>query len=307
MSIPAKPIPLHQGPANSCVIGGHALGWLNCTPTSVAMAVTKSTLKAKRADPCTVRRLTGDTTGGTTLAQCVHAAHVGYRVDASVHVGNNALSPTRFAALLHAGHGTVVQGYTGVLVKTKFRSTAGGVNHAIYVNSGRGWHKNSAGHWVPSEVLVYDPAADGRKSWWGTATSSPDWWPWSLLKAFASHLHPWGESDKRLLGPGRIYSAVFPDTEPHAHFHYSSARTLPFPDRTRIDVPAGHRANVRARPDRMNRSDIVGHKARGKLFVAYQVAHGATPRGSNSNVWYGSHSGRRWIHSSNLRAIGGSR
>lgn len=298
MGIPAKPRVQHQGPATHCVINGKALGWLSCTAYSTAMGIDKATLGRKRPSGCDVRHNTGDTVGGLTLPQVGHVCESEYNVSVDVNVGGDFATPSNMAFQLRKGRGMVLQGYTGVLLNTRFRSTGGGVNHAVYVNDVRGGTATA-----PREARVYDPAADGRRA---GIDSSPSWWPWSLVKSFASHLHPYGEGDSRLLGSGRMYTMVFQDTEPHNHPHYGGQRTTPFPDRTRTYAPSGHRVNVRSRPDRLVDSDIKSRLVSGTLFVAYQKAHGIKPPGSSSDLWYGNHDGNRWIHVSGLRSIGGT-
>lgn len=305
MGIPARPVALHEGPAESCIINGKPLGWTNCTPTSFAMGVQKATLGAKRPTGCSVRRVTGDTQGGTTIPQCAHAIDVEYGIKTDVHVGNAAAAPSAAAAALHRGRSVALQGNASALVNTEFRSTRGAVNHCVYVNEGRGWH-TVGGLLVPSEALVFDPAADGRRAGWGTSDDSPGWWSWGLVKRFAAALRPWGDDDHRLLGPGRMYSAFFPDTEPHVHLRHGGTRTTPFPDSTVVHVAAGHRANVRSRPDRIRDEDIVARLKNGAPFEAYQRTHGVKPPGSSSDVWFGDHNGTRWTHISNLARIGGA-
>ncbi len=305
MGEPATPAMLHQGPANSCVINGRALGWVNCTPTSTAMGVRRATLNRKTPTGCDIRRLTGDTSGGTSIAQCAAAAETGYGVSVAVMVGDRSATPNEVSSFLRAGRGLVAQGYTGALLDTPWQTTGGGVNHAVWVNEGKGWHANTAGVLVPTHVKAFDPAADGRVASWGRADDGPSWWTWAAFKAFCAALRPWGDGDPRRLGAGRVYAGVFPDTEPHVHLAYGAKRTSPFPDRTVVDVPAGRRARVRSRPDRIRRTDVVDRLPDGAPFVAYQTTRGAKPTGATSDVWFGDHDGRRWIHISSLSRIGG--
>lgn len=310
MGIPSRPKKArHEGPATSCVISGVALGWTNCTPESTAMGVSKTTLG--RVDPsgCGIRIETGDRSGGTTIPQCAAVVEREWRISVEVRVGSNVATPVYLAAKLKAGCGHVAQGNAGALLSaraldgTRLRSTAGYVNHAVWVNEGRGWHKDSNGHWIPTEVLVYDPAADGRHVGWGTADTSPSWWPWSVYLHFLAALRPWGDQDSRTLGSGKAYAMVFPSSEPHAHLRYSGQRTTPFPDHTLGDAPAGRRSNIRSSPS--SAAPIVGYLARGAAFTAYQV----TTSGSllaGSRTWYGDHNGTKWVHSSGLRAEGGT-
>jgi hypothetical protein len=301
MGIPARPrSALHEGPDNSCVIDGKALGWTNCTPTSVAMAISKTTLGAKNPTPCDIRRLTGDTIGGTGLQQCVDAGKAGYGVGAEVHAGSSVCTAEYLAGQLKSGRGAAVQGNTGALLRTAFRCTGGNVNHCVWFNEGRGWHADANGHSIPTDVLVYDPAADGRTAGWGKAATSPQWWPWALVKAFVAGLQPWGEQDDRILGSGKVYCAIYGDTEPHVHLRFTgSARTAPFPRTLTAHPPVtGRKVNVRSGPS--TRYPIVKTLALGTHFTAYQQnPNGALLAGSR--LWYGDHDGRLWVHSSGLR------
>ncbi len=197
-----------EGPATACVIDGHVLGWTNCTPASFAMAIERSTLGRVRLTACSVRDKTGDVSGGTTLDQNAYVSQQLYGIPTDVHNGNNVAQPAWTARQLQAGRPLVVQGNAGVLVGTKHRSTRGRVNHAVYVNEAVG---GTLG--VPEWAFVYDPAADGRVAGWGTAARGPQWWPWSLVLKFAAELQPWGDDDPRKLGAGKLYVAVFPDTD----------------------------------------------------------------------------------------------
>ena len=295
MGIPSRPIVQHQGPANHCVINGRQLGWLSCSAYSMAMGIDRSTLGAKRPTGCQVRSHTGDTSGGLTLTQVAASAAV-YGVHVDLYQGNGACSPVFAARQCRAGRGFCLQGSTGVLVHTKFRSTGGPVDHTIWVNEVKGGTLDA-----PQYALVYDPAADGTNG----HASSPGWWPWSLVKSFAANLHPW--NDRRILGPGRFYAAFLPDTEAHAHLKWAAVHTKPFPDHMLINPPAGKRINVRSRPDRINAADVVTTLPLNAPFTAYQVtSKGIAPNGSTSHVWYGDHNGNQWVHITGLKGIGGA-
>jgi hypothetical protein len=202
-----------EGPATACVITDsngvkHILGWTNCTPASFCMAIERSTLGRIRLTACSVRDKTGDVSGGTTLDQNAYVSQQLYGIPTDVHNGNNVALPAWTARQVQAGRPLVVQGNAGALVGTVHRSTQGRVNHAVYVNEVRGGTLGS-----PAEALVYDPAADGRVAGWGTAARGPQWWPWVLVLKFAAELQPWGDDDPRKLGAGKLYVAVFPDTD----------------------------------------------------------------------------------------------
>lgn len=63
----------------------------------------------------------------------------------------------------------------------------------------------------------------------------------------------------------------------------------------KVKVPAGRRAVIRSRPDRIRKADVRGTKPNGDTFTAYQrTATGVSLAGSR--VWYGNRGGTRWTH-----------
>src|SRR5262245_51821116 len=219
----------HRGPYPPMIFqpqnpdkSGCAEGWRCCTPFGMAMAASQGSRWSWNPTGCQVFHSTNDQAGGIQLRQCVPimTAH-GIHVD--VYTGD--ITTYALAVNLQSGRGANVQGNTKPLLSTSHRSTAGPLNHNVHVSEVRG---GTLGH--PKEALVYDPAADGRHAGWGVSARGPEWWPWSLVLAFAAALRPWGDGDPRTLGPGRAYAALFPDTEPHFHSKFGGVRTDPFPD-----------------------------------------------------------------------------
>lgn len=263
---------------------------LNCTPASAAMAIDRATIGRIRVYGGQVRAATGDTSGGTNLTQMQTAVRK-WNVSLTVDYG---LPMATFYSRLRAGRGAILQGASSATRNTKYRAsfTFGG-NHAWWVNEGRGWDRYGR----PSEVLVYDPLADGRYS--GIARS-PFWLPRYYMELFASRL----QIGTRTLGSGRVYAAFTRDTEPHVHLRFGARVTLPFPDRTRAVQANASAVNVYAVPNHRTH-DPVARLSVGKLFVAYQLTdQGSSYRGSTR--WYGNHNGTRWIHSARLSHKGGT-
>lgn len=294
----SRPTFQSQLPTCVCQIGGKCLGGVSCSAYGMAHGIDQATFGKKRPSGCTVRSHTGDTVGGLTLPQVARVAEAVYGVDVEVRVGSNVISPAAAAAHLRAGGGVGLQGSTRALLShPALRSTGTAVNHYVHLCAARG------GTWdAPDEVLVFDSAANGRVAGWGKAAQGPQWWPWEIVLAFAAALQPWGEDDPRTLGRGRMYAGLI--ETPDVVLRYGGKRTTPFPDRTRVNVRAGRKANVRARPDRLGKQYIVDHKADGDLFVAYQ----RTTSGvlvSGSRVWYGNRTGTRWLPAARLEFRGG--
>ena len=293
MGIPSTPVIQFQNPnINSCVIDHKQLGWLSCTCYSVAMATNRSALAPNRHSGCEVRRFTGDTVGGTTLPQCA-AFSEGHNQHVELHVGAKVSSAYYLAYQIGLGRSAVVQGNSGAMIGTKFRSTGTGVNHAIFVNQVRGGTPGD-----PSEAYVFDPAADGRSAGWGRAAKGPAWWPWSLVRSFAARLEPAGDGTAPI-GPNKIYCAIYPDTEPHVHLAFSAKRTSPFPDHVKTWSPTKGRVNVRSGPGK--KYPIIAKMDHGTPWLAYQTKVDGTGR-----RWYGNHNGNRWINASRLTGEGGT-
>lgn len=293
---PSRPTFQSQLPTCICVLGGKCLGGVSCSSYGMAMGIDQATYGNKRPTGCAVRKLTGDTVGGLTLPQVARVAE-SMGVDVEVRVGSNVISPAAVAAHLRAGGGVGLQGNTRALLSHPGqRSTGTAVNHYVHLAAVRG------GTWyAPKDGLVYDPAANGRDAGWGKAAQGPQWWPWTLVLAFASALRPWGEDDSRTLGPSRMYAGLI--EPPTVVLRYGGKRTKPFPDRARVDVAAGRKANVRSRPDRIAPQYVVDHLADGALFVAYQRTTGASVGGSR--IWYGNRTGTRWLPAVRLINEGG--
>lgn len=294
-----RPAYQHQGPAGNCVIDGRDYSWLSCTCYAGAMGIDKSSLGTHKPSGCSVRDDTNDRVGGTTLPQIINVAMDGYRIFVEPHVGGNVANPKYLALQLSSGRGAVVQGNTRALIGTTHQSTQGGVNHAIWANETRGGTSTN-----PAEVLIYDPAADGRKRSYHV-DQGPSWWPWSRLLAFAAALRPWGDTDSRTLGPGWVYCGIFPDTDSVFIAKFGGKRTKPFPDRQRADCPKTEMVNVRSTPSHKAGDNIVGHLKDGDLWTAFQVTTtGAMFHGSKK--WYGDRKGLRWVHSARLIHEGGT-
>lgn len=285
----ARPIVQHQGPACSCNIDGLCVGWLSCSAYAMAMGIDKSSLGIHTPSGCTVRRYTGDKSGGLTLPQVAAVASNQYHLPVEVHTGSNVARPAYVLAECRKGRGFLLQGNTKALLGTPNQSTAGGVNHAVWVNEIR----------ANGDALVFDPAADGRKRGYFVDTS-PSWWPWKRVEAFAAALRPWGDGDPRTLGAGWMYVGLMSDTEPHVLLRFGARRTRPFPDRTRAHGPA----HVHSSPT-TGKASVVGSLTDGDLYIAYQV----TTKGESfegSRTWYGDVNGKRWVNSRRLSHEGGS-
>lgn len=313
MGIPARPLENVLEGIGTCVIAGRELRWTNCTPAAFADLVERVRValsKPLRVTACGLRKLSGDTSGGTRLTTIAAVVRSAYGISIEVRDGSNIATPKYLVGQLRAGRPMVVQGNTSALLHAKtldghsLRETRTGVNHAVEWNEGRGWSKHADGSWWPKEILAYDPAADGRTAGWGKAAKGPQWWPLAVALAFLAALHPWGEADPRILGSGKAYAALGPDTEPHVHLRFAGSTKTnadgvhPFPRTMTVEPPSRTRINERSGPS--TSYPVVTSLPRGATFSAYQVnASGQLLAGSRT--WYGDHDGRRWVHSSGVR------
>lgn len=288
MTQPTAPIFLEEGSAHPCKIDGKDLTWTQCTPLSTSMLIDRSSLGQQHPDPCRFRKLTGDTSGGTTLLQCRTVAEDVYGVPMDVHTGSNVCTPYYLGYQLYLGRGAVLQGNCSALGK-------GNINHAVEINQGQGYQLIGTTQQVssPTRCVVYDPWSKG----WA-------YWSWDKVKAFAAALRPWGEGDSRVLGPGKMYAMFGPDTEPHVHLHFNGSRkTTPFPDQQQVQSPVkGKRVNVRSGPG--TNHAVVTALPSGTKWTSFQVTDvGQVLAGSGR--WWGNHDGDRWIHDSGLIGRGG--
>jgi hypothetical protein len=277
-------------------LDGSKYAGLNCTCAAAAMAIDRATLGLKQYSGATIRLWTGDTVGGTNLAQMVTVAA---KVGVTLTDIRGALWTT-IDTYLHDGRGAILQGSSSVTRGTKYSAseTFGG-NHAWWVNEGRGWTMVN-GFWRAAEYLVYDPLADGRRT--GIA-SSPMWIPAYLVQRFAAELQITSYDGTFRKAGDRAWVAFTPDTEPHVHLRSGATRTSPFPDRTRAyNTNPAKRVNVRGGPS--TSAAIVETLAVGDLFIASQKVAGQLLAGSTT--WYGDHDGKRWVHVSGLRYTGGT-
>lgn len=264
------------------------LGWLSCTSFAMAMLIDRSSLGVKQPSGCSVRRQTGDKVGGTTLNQNALVAEA-IGIDVTVRVGARVISPESAARELKKGRSVVVQGDAGAMVGGPHQSTNGPVAHAVYVNEGRHWDGD-----MPAEVLVYDPAADGRRS---GIDRGPSWWKWTELLKFAAALRPDGPSGPRL-GPGRWYAAFGPDTEPHVLLWPGAVKSDPFPDRMRAKR-GGEKTGTPVYAAPMTTAKIVRRFAhKGDLWLGYQRLLG--------KGWYGNQDGTEWVQGGQMDYEGGS-
>jgi hypothetical protein len=284
---PYRPQFQQQGPDSNCRILAngvmHNLGWDSCTAYSMAMMIDRLTAGRRRPSGCAVRRDTNplDTSGGLTLNQVAAVARNDYGLAISVYVGSGVVSPQYLARQIRAGRPAVVQGNAAAMLGTRFRSTDGDVNHAVYVNEVRGGTLDE-----PSEALVYDPAADARRA---GIDQGPSWWPWSMVKKFASYLRPAGEGMPRL-GPGKVYCAIGPDTEPHVSLITGAKQAHPFPDRVRA---ASAPTVIHRHPSSGN---ILRSVPKGTLLRLYQYSGG----------WGGNDDGTEWVFLANTSHVGGA-
>lgn len=253
-------------------LDGSTYGSTNCTMAAGCSLTYRHTHGRIVRTGGQMRAYTGDTVGGTNLNQ-LHDALT--RLGLTGLLGPfRGLAMSTFYARLREGRGAVAQGSARATYGTKWRAsfTFRG-NHAWYVARGRNWDASGR----PGEVEVYDPLADGRKA--GIATS-PFWLPRSYFEKFCAYLAFGNE----ILGFGKVYALLSQITIPHRHLRYGGVAF-----RASLAVKPGY--NVRSKPG----GTVVGTTRTGDHFDAWQKLSTGPSKGG-SRVWYGDHSGTRWIH-----------
>ena len=183
----------------------YALGWTSCTAFAGAMAGDFDSQGSKYPTGAAVRRLTGDVTGGLTLAQVTMALQRGWNVSLDIRY---RMTWATFARKLDAGHGAVLQGHGIVFNGTPFYAGAP-VNHAIF---------------VPPDRRALDPAADGRRDGIYDARTRKVY-PDTLLRKFAGRLIL-DMSTRRQLGDGLVYAAFTRDVTTNYYLRFKA--DIPF-------------------------------------------------------------------------------
>lgn len=172
-------------------LDGTPLGGSNCTCASGAMAADYHTLGRVKPSSSSVRTWTGDTSGGTNLAQVDYALRSRVNVDLDVRY---RYPWADFIRRITAGEGAILQGWYAPIRATRFRgSETFGGNHAIFVPPGFG---------------AMDPLADGRRA--GIYEYHGEPYPLALLREFAGKLNV-GSSTYAALGLGLVYAAFTRD------------------------------------------------------------------------------------------------
>lgn len=256
---------------------GDPLGPLNCTCYSGAMAGDYHTLGRKVPTGESVRILTGDRSGGTTLPQVDYALNKGWLINLDTRIGSSRLTWNQFVARINAGQSAILQGGYSAIYRTRFsgsRTFTG--NHAILV--------------CPKWVTL-DPLADGRRA--GIYRYHGEPYPPYLLKDFAGKLllNP---STGRRLGYGYVW----------ASFTKDNVTSTPLPPSTtwnyKVQVPAGVFIRYYTRNSVIYK--YTKHKTGG--FSAYCTdpknyrAHSSMPFDTRNLVWIKSGVYKGWLISS---------
>jgi hypothetical protein len=257
-------------------LDGSPLGGLNCTMAAGASFAYRHTVGRVKTTGAALRKLSRDTSGGTTLDQLAYALK---RRGVSGFYGPYRGMPIRsFYASLRAGHGAVVQGASKATKGTSWQASEyfeG--NHAWYVARGRGWFASPRGYQLPKEVHVFDPLGDGRRR---GIVRSPFWLPTYHFERFLALL----DLGSYKLGPGKVYALLTRNTDPHLH----GVGQL---NRVRFRVKPGY--NVRESAG----GKVIRRTRDGEVFDSWARISNGPPKGG-SRTWYRDHSGRRWVHES---------
>ena len=176
-----------QNPA----INGYYLGWASCTCYAGAMAASYDRQVKKITTGENIRRRTGDTVGGTTLAQVDTAVRSLTGVDLDVYYH---LPWASFVKEVERGRYAILQGWYAPIADSRF-------------DAGHGFRGNHAVG-VPPDWRVQDPLADGRYASVYKYVNEP--YPKALLRSFAGKLNL-ATAGYRPLGDGYVYAAFTKD------------------------------------------------------------------------------------------------
>lgn len=269
-------------------LDGSLYAGLNCTMASAAMAAVRH---RKGSDPAGtapwyptssyLRGRTGDTSGGTTLAQADSVLIRLYNINLDVEYN---LGWGDFLQRVLNGQGVILQGGYRPIRDTKYSGSdtfAG--NHAVYINEAK-WNE-TYNRW---DFLWYDPLCDGRRV--GLA-KGPQWVPGWLVKKFASALITSGTN---LIGANQVYCAFTRDTEDVIEKFGGIEYTTPLVFKATRDI------NCRRAP-RLT-SDVARRYRAGELFKAFQKSSVGNLVGG-SRVWYGDADGTRWVPAAYFKKV----
>jgi hypothetical protein len=185
--------------AQNPAISHYPLGWASCTAFAGAMAASYDKQVAEACTGGQVRTWTGDTIGGTNLAQIDDAlrTHVGVDLDTRYR-----LPWASFAKAINDGRAAILQGGYSPIAASRFDAGGGFTgNHAITVFPG----------WI-----VMDPLADGRRA--GIYKYHGEAYPQALLESFAGKLNLVAGRVSPL-GQGYVYAAF---TRDNVHTYHMS-------------------------------------------------------------------------------------
>jgi hypothetical protein len=175
-------------------LDGSAYEGLNCTCWSASRAANDDSCGAHKPSASSVRIWTGDTSGGTNLAQVDDAlrVHVGIDLDTRYRY-----PWSEFVRRVNGGASAILQGWYSPIRDSRFgASETFGGNHAMLVTP---------------RLVAMDPLADGRRT--GIYKYHGEAYPATLLRTFAARLNI-GSGRYVPLGDGLVYASFTRDNEP---------------------------------------------------------------------------------------------
>lgn len=190
-----------QNPA----LNGYYLGWASCTAYAGAMAASFDRQVKMLCSGEAVRRRTGDTSGGTNLAQIDAALNSGWSVNLATYY---RLPWATFQKFIDSGMGAILQGWYAPIADSQY-------------DAGRGFRGNHA-VFVPPNWAVMDPLADGRPGAY-RYVGAP--YPRSLLRSYAGKLNL-ATSGYRPLGDGLVYAAFTRDKVHQYRLHFEGGEAF---------------------------------------------------------------------------------
>lgn len=177
-------------------IDGTTYGGRNCTCWSGARAADDHSCGKFHPSSSQVRTWTGDTVGGTTLAQVDLALRSHLEIDLDTRY---RYPWAEFIRRVQGGASAILQGWYAPIRDSRFSgSETFSGNHAMLVTPG---------------LITMDPLADGRRA--GIYKYHGEAYPEALLRTFAGRLNVGDPSENYVpLGDGKCYASFTRDNEP---------------------------------------------------------------------------------------------
>lgn len=253
---------------------GSKYQWLNCNCACAAMALDRDTQGRSKTTGAKVRAITGDTSGGTTLAQVERALNSGWPgVD---HLEVRYRYPfTDLMEDVDDGHGVILQGgYRPFHAAGLAGSATFYGNHSVFLNEViLVWVRAGVLDLDRSKGKIFDPLWDGRRSYIPSKR-----WRWVDLRLLWSFAGLLDLGNGYRLGAGMTYAGLTretptipPDTStaPKPSINYGSNTMIVA---NQMDLTSSHRMALK-KGQRLYREAKAGASVVAKMGTARRVPY----------------------------------